>query len=328
MSKDILVFVEMRDDKIKKVTYELIAAARHLAEKTDGAIHIALLGDAIDSHADTLKEYATGSCYAVQNPALARYSTQGYASGLEAVISKSGAGVVLFGATSMGKDLSARVAAKTDAALFTDCTEMDIDGEVLTVKRPVYSGKVYAECVTVGDGLHMVSVRPNIYPPAGPVDGGSAEVVAVDLPVDAAAIKAMVKEIVSVSGARKDVTEAEIIVAGGRALKNADNFKLLEELADVLGGSVGASRAAVDAGFAPHSIQVGQTGKVVNPKLYFAIGISGAIQHLVGMRTSKVIVAVNKDANAPIFQKSDYGIVGDLFEILPLMTQEFKKLLA
>lgn len=327
MSKDILVFAEIRDGQIKKVALELITAARAFAEKTGGAIHVALLGDGIDSQAEKLQDFASGTCYLAQNPILAGYSTQGYASGLEAVITESGAGVVLFGATAMGKDLSSRVAANCNAALFTDCTEVDIEGTLLRVKRPVYSGKVYAESVTVGDGLQMVSVRPNIYPPAEPT-GSKAEIVAVNLPISMDEIKAMVREIVSVSGARKDISEAEIIVAGGRALKSAENFKLLDDLADVLGASVGASRAAVDAGYVSHSIQVGQTGKVVNPKLYFAIGISGAIQHLVGMRTSQVIVAINKDANAPIFQKADYGIVGDLFEIVPLLTEEFKKLRA
>jgi electron transfer flavoprotein alpha subunit len=326
MSKDILVFAEIRDGQLKKITLELVTAARALAEKTGGTIHIGVLGDAVDAHAAELRGYATGSVFAVQNSALANYSTQGFASGLEAVITQTGAGIVLFGSTAMGKDLSARVAARFNAALFTDCTEVEIEGDLLRVKRPVYSGKVYAEGAALGEGVQMVSVRPNIFPPAAEA-GAAAEIVAVDLPIGLEEIKAIVTEIVAISGGRKDITEAEIVVAGGRALKSSENFKLLDELADVLGASVGASRAAVDAGYVSHSIQVGQTGKVVNPKLYFAIGISGAIQHLVGMRTAKVIVAINKDANAPIFQKSDYGIVGDLFEIVPLLTAEFRKLL-
>jgi electron transfer flavoprotein alpha subunit len=189
----------------------------------------------------------------------------------------------------------------------------------------VYSGKAYADVVSTNDSIKIASVRPNIYAAAD--KGGEAEVVDVAVSITEGDIGSIVKEIVSTTSGRKDVTEAEIVVAGGRALKSEENFKILEDLADVLGASVGASRAAVDAGYAPHGRQVGQTGKVVNPKLYFAFGISGAIQHLVGMRTSKVIVAVNKDPNAPIFQYADYGIVGDLFEIAPMLTEEFKKLL-
>jgi electron transfer flavoprotein alpha subunit len=325
MNKDLLVFAETREGVLKKITLELISAARSLCNAAGGQINIALLGGDTVKHTEILKEYTQGRIYSVQDPALSKYSTLGYTSGMEAVINASDAGLVLFGATAMGKDLSARLAARFNAALFTDCTEIGIEGGFLKVKRPVYSGKVYAEAIAVGEGLQMASIRPNIFAPADK-SGQAVEVVSVDFP--AFDIKATVREIVEAAGGRKDITEAEIIVSGGRALKSAENFKILEDLADVLGASVGASRAAVDAGYVPHSIQVGQTGKVVNPKLYFAIGISGAIQHLVGMRTSKVIVAVNKDPNAPIFQKADYGIVGDLFQVVPLLTEEFKKLLS
>jgi electron transfer flavoprotein alpha subunit len=256
---------------------------------------------------------------------LEKYSTQGFASGLEAVIKEVDPAVVLFGATAMGKDLSARIAARLGAALMTDCTEIALDGGVVKVKRPVYSGKVYAEVASTKDTIKMASIRPNVFSAAK--GGGSGDVVEVALPIGIDQIGAVVKDMVTAAAGKKDVTEAEIIVAGGRSLKSEENFKLLDELADVIGGSVGASRAAVDAGYAPHSEQIGQTGKVVNPKLYFAVGISGAIQHLVGMRTSKVIVAINKDANAPIFQHADYGIVGDLFDVVPALTEEFKKLL-
>jgi len=187
----------------------------------------------------------------------------------------------------------------------------------------VYSGKVIAEMESVAP-LQMASIRPNVFSAAAA--GGSAEVVDAAVSVDENAIRGRVKEFVRTSTGKKDLSEAEVIVSGGRSLKSADNFKMLDEMAEALGATVGASRAAVDAGYAPHSMQVGQTGKVVNPKLYFAVGISGAIQHLVGMRTSKVIVAINKDENAPIFQRADYGLVGDLFEIVPKITEELKKL--
>jgi electron transfer flavoprotein alpha subunit len=327
MGKDILVFAEVREGVLKKITMELISTARELSAKTGGSVNIAVLGADNSAHVDELKSYIDGKVYSVKGAALDRYSTDGFAAGMEEVMKKMGAGYVLFGATAMGKDLSARVAARFGSALFTDCTELDVVDGNLKVKRPVYSGKVYAEAVATGSDWQMASVRPNIYPPASK-EGSGGDVETIELAIAADELKSRVKEIVASAGGRKDITEAEIIVAGGRALKSEENFKLLEDLADVLGASVGASRAAVDAGFAPHSIQVGQTGKVVNPKLYIAVGISGAIQHLVGMRTSKVIVAVNKDPNAPIFQKADYGIVGDLFEVVPVLTEEFKKLLS
>jgi electron transfer flavoprotein alpha subunit len=231
--------------------------------------------------------------------------------------------VVLFGATAMGRDLSARAAARAGAALFADCTELSASNGTLRVKRPVYSGKVIAEVESTAP-IQMATIRPNIFAPAG--GSGSPDVVDVPVQIDETMMRGRVKEVVQAGGGTKDITEAEIIVAGGRSLKSAENFAILEDLAKTLGASIGASRAAVDAGYRPHSAQVGQTGKVVNPKLYIAIGISGAIQHLVGMRTSKVIVAINKDENAPIFQKADYGIVGDLFELVPKITEEFKKL--
>ncbi len=327
MSNDILVFAEIRDGSFKNINREMVSAAKSLAEKTGGAVHIAALGHDIDAAVTEAGKYVDGKVYAVKSPLLEKYSTQGYASGMEAVCKQADPAVIVFGATAMGKDLAARLGARLGGALLTDCTEIRYEGGSLKAKRPIYSGKVYAEVTTVNDASKIVSVRPNIFSPADD-SGGSAEVVDVALPATEADIGSLVKEITAAAGGRKDVTEAEIVVSGGRALKSEENFKIIEELADVLGAAVGASRAAVDAGYAPHSRQVGQTGKVVNPKLYIAVGISGAIQHLVGMRTSKTIVAINKDANAPIFQHADYGIVGDLFEIVPLLTQEFKKLLS
>jgi electron transfer flavoprotein alpha subunit len=328
MGNDVLVFAEIRDGVIKKITREIITAAGKLVEASGGQVHVVMIGNDINSLIDEAKGFTAGKMFAVKSPNLERYSTQGYTAAMEAAIKEADPGFVLFGATAMGKDLSSRIAAKCDAALMTDCTEIGLEDGVLKVKRPVYSGKVYAEVVTTTKAkIKMASIRPNVYPPVD-VSQSSAEVVDVSVSVNDGGIGAMVKEIVKSAGGEKDVTEAEIIIAGGRALKSAENFQLLKDLADVLGGTVGASRAAVDAGYAPHSIQIGQTGKVVNPKLYIAVGLSGAIQHLVGMRTSKVIVAINKDANAPIFQKADYGITGDLFEVVPLLTEEFKKLLA
>ncbi len=325
MSKGILVFTEIRDGEFKKINKELIRAAASLSEAGAGPVNVAVVGDGIDAAVDEAKSFDVEKVFTVKNAALASYSTQGYAAALQAVIETCDAGVVLFGATAMGKDLSARVAARCGASLFTDCTEVKLVDGALSAMRPVYSGKVYVEVVSTAV-LQMASIRPNIYPAATP--GGTAEVVDVTVEINEGDISGRVTEMVAAVSGRKDLTEAEIIVSGGRSLKSAENFKILEELADVLGASLGSSRAAVDAGYVPHSTQVGQTGKVVNPKLYIACGISGAIQHLVGMRTSKVIVSINKDENAPIFQKSDYGIVGDLFEIVPRLTEELKGLVS
>jgi electron transfer flavoprotein alpha subunit len=327
MTNDILVFAEIRDGSFKKINRELVSAGIDLTGSAGGKVHIAALGSDIDAAVEEARTYATGTVYVVKSPVLEKYSSQGYADGLAEVIKQADPAVVLFGATAMGKDLSARVAARLGAALMTDCTEIRMDNGALKVRRPVYSGKVYADVVSTKDVIKMASLRPNVYPAAA-VTGGQASTVDVTISTSADSISSIVKEIVGGAGGAKDVTEAEIVVAGGRSLKSEENFKILEDLAGVLDAAVGASRAAVDAGYAPHSRQVGQTGKVVNPKLYIAVGISGAIQHLVGMRTSKVIVAINKDENAPIFQYSDYGIVGDLFEVVPILTEEFKKLMA
>lgn len=325
MSKGILVFGEIRGGVLKPITKEIVTAANALSASGGGPVAIALAGDGIDAAVNEAKSLPVATVFVVTNPHLAAYSSEGYATALAAVIEKSGADTVLFGATTMGKDLSARAAARCGAALFTDCTEVTLTNGTLRAKRPVYSGKVVAEMEAVA-AVRFASIRPNIHAPVAP--GGTAEVVAVDAAIDAGSIHGRVKEFVTTSGGKKDLTEAEVIVSGGRSLKSGDNFRILHELADVLGAAVGASRAAVDAGYVPHAMQVGQTGKVVNPKLYVAVGISGAIQHLAGMRTSKVIVAINKDENAPIFQKSDYGVVGDLFEIVPLLTGELKQLLS
>ena len=327
MANGILVYGEIRDGALKAITKELVAAAAHLSQQGAGPVSLALIGDAasVDAALGSARALPVAKVYAARSPALAAYSSQGFSMALQSAMQASEARVVLFGATAMGKDLSARTASRCDASLFTDCTEVMWSGGNLRVKRPVYSGKVIAEMESTA-ALQMASIRPNVFAPASA--GGSAEAADVALSIDEAAIRGRVKEVVRTSTGKKDLSEAEIIVSGGRSLKSADNFKILDEMAEALGATVGASRAAVDAGYAPHSMQVGQTGKVVNPKLYVAVGISGAIQHLVGMRTSKVIVAINKDENAPIFQRADYGLVGDLFEIIPHITEELKKLSA
>jgi electron transfer flavoprotein alpha subunit len=323
MANGILVFGEVRGGALKAITREVVSAAAELSRAGGGAVSLALVGEGAEALAEA-RALPVTKVFVARHPALSSYSSQAYAAALQALIAASGAGVVLFAATTMGRDLSARAAARGNASLFTDCTELSLSDGALRVKRPVYSGKVYAELESRSE-VKMASIRPNIYPPA--TGSGSAEVVDVAVSLGDGDLRGRVKELVLGSDGKKDLTEAEVIVSGGRSLKSGENFAMLENLAGVIGASVGASRAAVDAGYVPHSMQVGQTGKVVNPKLYIAVGISGAIQHLVGMRTSKVIVAINKDENAPIFQKADYGIVGDLFEVVPKITEEFKKLL-
>lgn len=327
MANDILVFGEMRGGSLKKVAKELIGAARIIAAGTGGSIDAALMGDGAGEAAESLKEFGLRRIYISAEDVLKNYSTEGYAKFLADLIQETSPGYILLGATAQGRDLAPRVTAKVDGVMFSDCVDVKHEGGKVIAKRPVYSGKLFIEIAPAGEHPAFITIRPNNMPPAEPA-GGSAEVVSRPAGVTAESIRALVKEIVPLAGGRPDVTEAEVIISGGRAMKNASNFKMLEELADLLGAAVGASRAAVDAGYAEHALQVGQTGKIVNPKLYIACGISGAIQHLAGMRTSKVIVAINKDPNAPIFEKAHYGIVGDLFEVVPIMTEEIKKILS
>ncbi len=326
MASDILVFGAIRGGKLKKVAKELIGTARIIAAGTGGSIDAVLIGEGAVGAAESLKEFGLRKIYISEDEILKEYSTEGYAKFLADLVQETSVGYVLFAATAQGRDLAPRVTAKVDGVMFSDCVDVRYEGDKVVAKRPVYSGKLYIEITPVGERPAFITIRPNNMPPAKPA-GGSAEVVSRPAGVTADSIRALVKEIIPLAGGRPDVTEADVIVSGGRAMKDASNFKIIEELADLLGAAVGASRAAVDAGYAELALQVGQTGKIVNPKLYIACGISGAIQHLAGMRTSKVIVAINKDPNAPIFEKAHYGIVGDLFEVVPIMTEEIKKIL-
>ena len=326
MANDILVYGEIRGGELKKAVKELIGAGRLIAGQTGGSIDAVLVGKGASGAAGALSEFGLRAIYVNEGETFENYSTEGYASFLSELIGEISPGYVLLGATAQGRDLAPRVAAKVDGVMFSDCVDVRFEDGRVVVRRPVYSGKLFIDLAPAGERVTFITVRPNNMPPAEP-SGGKTEIVEKPTSVTRDMIRALVAEIIPLAGGRPDVTEADVIVSGGRAMKEAANFKILEDLADLLGGAVGASRAAVDAGFAEHALQVGQTGKVVNPKLYIACGISGAIQHLAGMRTSKVIVAINKDANAPIFEKADFGIVGDLFEVVPMMTEEIKKIL-
>jgi len=326
MAEGVLVFAEQREGNMRKSALECLNVASQISGDVGGSISAAVVGKGVSGLADKLGKCGASKVYVAEGDALENYSPEGYAKAMEAIIKQADPAVVIAAHTAMGRDLMPRVAAKIGTGLLPDCTEIRTEGGQVIAKRPVFSGKAYIEAKVTGP-VQMLTVRPNTYPPADE-GGGSAEVVNVDASVDTGSLRAVIKEIQKVESTRPELTEAEIIVSGGRGMKSAENFKILEELADALGAAVGASRAAVDSGYADQAMQVGQTGKVVNPTLYIACGISGAIQHLAGMRTSKVIVAINKDPEAPIFQIADYGIVDDLFKVVPKLTEEVKKLKA
>lgn len=322
---DILILAEYQNGKIKKTTFELLSKAVELSGQTGGKVAALLIGCGLESLASELSPYGAKQVILADHPDLEKYNSLAYSACLAKVIVELNPSVVLATASPVGKDLLPRVAARLKAGLATDAVDLKIEGGKLVAKKPLYSGKVFAD-VVFNSPLQMATTRPNSFPIKTPQSGNQAEIK--KIAPETGVFRAPLKEVCQGEAQKADLTEAEIIVSGGRAMGNAENFNILKELADVLGASVGASRAAVDSGYATHDMQVGQTGKVVNPKLYFACGISGAIQHLAGMRTSKVIVAINKDPEAPLFQRADYGLVGDLFTLVPLVTQEFKKLLS
>jgi len=321
---NILIVGEVKNSELRHTCLETLTAARSIAEAGGSSMAACLVGAGIDAAAGELAAHGV-DVLQLDDASYGSYSSEGFAEALVKLAQAKSFDVVLFADTSFGKDLAPAVAMQLKAALATDVVQITApDGAALHVVHPMYSGKVNAELEMVADRTKVLTIRPHTFAAATKNgSGGNVEKFAssVERPV-----RAIVKEAISTSTGMVELTEADIVVSGGRSLKSEENFKLMYELAEVLGGAVGASRAAVDAGYQPHSNQVGQTGKVVNPSLYLACGISGAIQHLVGMRTSKVIVAINKDANAPIFQSADYGIVGDLFEVVPILTEECKSL--
>jgi electron transfer flavoprotein alpha subunit len=325
----IWVYAEHKDDKVKKVTFEILSEAKKMAEKKGEPLCAVLIGSGVEAMASTVGSYGAQKVYCVEADDLGTYTTGGFAKALCDLVQQEKPSIVLFGASINGKDLSARVAGRLGVGLATDCTGMGLDDAgKLQVHRPMFAGKVYADVAFSDVTPQMASIRPNVLTAAEPDASSKPEVTKITAAVKPEDIMVKVAEVIKTGGEKPDVTEAEIIVSGGRGMKGPENFKILEELADLLGGVVGASRSAVDAGWRPQSDQVGQSGKVVTPNLYIAAGISGAIQHLAGMGTSKVIVAINKDPEAPIFKKADYGVVDDLFKVVPALTAECKKLKA
>jgi electron transfer flavoprotein alpha subunit len=319
----ILVFTEVREQKLKKSSCEAVFAAAAIAKQMGGTVVALVAGNGVAHLAAEVGTYGASKVVVVDQPALAKHSNTAYAKVIAEVARQQHAEMVFFSASQMGKDLAPRVAVKLGAGLATDCIAYAVQGDQLTVSRPVYAGKAIAE-VRVTTPVKVYTLRPNVF--TAVVGPSAAAVEQASVPVDDADLGSVVMN-TAVSTGRPDVTEADIVVSGGRGLKAAEHFKLVEQLADVLGAAVGASRAVVDAGWRPHEEQVGQTGKTVAPTLYVACAISGAVQHLAGMSSSKCIVAINKDKDAPIFQVADYGIVGDVFEILPALTTQLKSAL-
>ena len=327
MAGIIIVFAEQRDGRIKKVSHEVLAEGKRLAGKLGTTVHAVLLGHGVEALAGELAEYGADEIHLADHPLLAAYSAEGYRRVLADLALALQPSAILLGATALGKDLAPRLAARLGTGLLSDCTglEMDAEGRVTGV-RPMYGGKVWSRVEALLPGPAVATLRPNLFAPQAPEAGRTVPIRKVEAALDPKDLRAVVKEILASTETKVELTEAQIIVSGGRGLKAPEHFKLIEDLAESLGGAVGASRAAVDAGWKPHAFQVGLTGKTVSPALYIACGISGAIQHLAGMSGAKYIVAINKDPNAPIFKVADAGIVGDLFEVIPLLIEEIRKI--
>jgi len=319
---NVLAVCEQRAGALRKISQEVVTGARRIADALGGSVDALVLGAGPVSGADQLARCGADRVVTLTNAGFAAYAAEGYAQAIAERAKAGGYGAVVLAAGAQGKDLAPRVAAKLGVPLAADVTDIVIEGGAVIATRPVYAGKALLR-VKITASPALVSLRPNVFTPVERPKAGTAETVAVNVPAG----RVVVQEIKAAAGAL-DVAEAPIVISGGRGLKEPANFKVLEELAAAFGGkaAVGASRAVVDAGWRPHADQVGQTGKTVSPTLYIAVGISGAIQHLAGMRTSKVIVAINKDKDAPIFKVADYGIVGDLFDVIPQLTAEIKRL--
>jgi len=321
----ICAFLESADGQLRKTAAEVLGEARRLADSAGTDVHAVLIGKGTTALADAATALGADRVIVADADALESFNLEAFLKPLVKAVAATGPQLLLMAASTSGKDLAPAIAAATSSAILTDVTEVAVKDGGVTVNKPVYGGKAMAS-LSASTDMVVVTLRPNVFEPAVPQDGRSAPVEVVEAGVDAAGLRTVVKEVLAKASEKLDLTEADVIVAGGRGLKAQANWHLIEEMAEAVGGVVGASRAVVDAGWRPHDEQVGQTGKTVNPKLYIAIAISGAIQHLAGMRTSKCIVAINTDAEAPIFKVADYGIVGDAMEVCPILTEELKKL--
>jgi electron transfer flavoprotein alpha subunit len=321
MARKVLVLGEVRDGSLRNVSFEAIAAGKTVSE--GGEVVGVLIGKSVSALGNEMIQYGADKVVVVEDDKLDQYTSDGYSQAILSIIDQEKPEGIVFGHTALGKDLSPKVASKLSTGLISDATDLEEAGGNLVFTRPIYSGKAFEKKI-VTDGVIFATIRPNNIEPLAKDESRSGEVTS--LSVEIKDLRTIIKEVVRKASEGVDLSEAKVIIAGGRGVKSEDGFNPLKELADVLGGAVGASRGACDADYCDYSLQIGQTGKVVTPDLYIACGISGAIQHLAGMSNSKVIVAINKDPEANIFNVADYGIVGDLFEVVPMLTEEFKKL--
>jgi len=335
MSKDIYVVVEQRDGNIAKVGLELIGEATKLAKALEQKVVGVLLGDKIKDKAKTLIEYGADEVVYVEDPMLAEYVTEPYTKALTAVIQECDPEIVLFGATSIGRDLAPRVASRIHTGLTADCTGLDIDvykendedpgKKLLFMTRPAFGGNIMATILCKNYRPQMATVRPGVMKRLERDASRTGEIREIKVAFESSDMNVVIREVVKETHKKSDITEAKVLVSGGRGIGSPEFFGTLKELADLLGGDISSSRANVDAGWAPKDRQVGQTGKTVRPDLYLACGISGAIQHVAGMEGSECVIAINKNDTAPIFDVADLGIVGDVKVIIPKLTEAIKK---
>ena len=323
MSKKVLVLGEAREGVLRNVSFEAIAAAKQISG--GGEVVGVLLGDSVQSLGEEMIQYGADRVVAVEHANLKQYTSDGYSQGFMAVYEQESPDVIVFGHTALGKDLSPKIASKLSSGLISDVTEIEGEDDASVFIRPIYSGKAF-EKVKNKEGLLFITIRPNNIATLDQDTSRSGDVSTVD--VDVKDLRSIIAEVVRKTTEGVDMSEAKVVVAGGRGVRSAEGFEPLQELANLLGGAIGASRGACDADYCDYSLQIGQTGKVITPDLYIGVGISGAIQHMAGMSNSKIIVAINKDPDAEIFKVADYGIVGDLFEVIPMMIEEVKKLQA
>ena len=327
MAQGVMIIAEQRDGEIRKISYELVSEGGRLADSLGQEITAILLGSNIKEKASILGHYGADRVMVADDPRLETYTTEAYVSVIAELVKAEDPAILLIGASVQGKDLAARLSARLNIGMAQDCLSFSIEDGNLVARRPIYAGKAYAKVTFSNSWPQMATTRPNVMTLNEPDTSKSVEIIDAIFSLEDSALKTKVIEVMQDESGKVDLTEADKIVSGGRGMKGPEHYKILEELADLIKATIGASRSAVDAGWRPHTDQVGQTGKVVSPSLYIACGISGAIQHLAGMSTSKLIVAINKDPDAPIFQRADYGVVDDLFKVVPALTEEIKKII-
>ncbi|MBY9009217.1 MAG: electron transfer flavoprotein subunit alpha [Candidatus Lokiarchaeota archaeon] len=328
--QDVWIVVEIRDDNVRNVSFELLGKAIELADELKQDPCVLLIGNNVKRFTQDFSNRGAKKIYVAEHEDLKDYHTETFSSVITGIISKHKPNIVLYPATISGRDLAPRVAATLELGLTADCTGLSIRDGMLLQTRPAFGGNIMADIICPISRPQMATVRPNVMELASIKDNGNAEIIEIPVNVDLQALKIKTKEVINAPKLEcgLPVCEADVIVSGGRGVGSKENFKILEDLANVLKGAVGASRAAVDLGWIPKSQQVGQSGTTVSPKIYIACGISGTIQHLVGMKSSDIIIAINKDSKAPIFDVANYGIVGDLCEVVPILTEALKKKLS